>query len=134
MSLAKKGEYPYLDDWEFWRICLMTQIREFEVDMLQGNEAHAIKEIIDIVTVGIDALRLKGYDFWRELYARLVENSAKYVEKRGQTFYEEKLLVEERKILELGGRLTSLSTDEVRSRMQRKACSPDCGLCQKVGS
>jgi len=132
MSLAEKGQYPYLDDWQFWRVCIMTQVREFEIDLLKGDEEHAIKELIDIITVGIDALRLKGFDFWHALYARLTENAAKRVETRGQTFYVEKLLKEERTLLELGGSLTSLSTQEINSRISRKACAPDCGMCNEL--
>ncbi len=107
-----RGQYA---NWEFWRVCLLTQMREFEVDLERGDIVHAYKELSDIVTVAIDAMRHTGGDPWVEIVKRVQENASKTVKDRDLRFYEDKLAFEEKILAEL--------------RRKRHLCVPGCGLC-----
>jgi hypothetical protein len=80
-------------DPEFWRICLLTQIREFEKDIRDGNLEHAAKEMVDVLSVALDALQLcfPEKSIYGHIQDRAAANKDKQIYARDRKFYEEKL-------------------------------------------
>lgn len=131
MTLERECKNPSHKSWEFWRLCVLTQSREFEVDLLKKDYLHAMKELTDMATVAADCIRHMGSDFWMELTHRVAENAIKSgVFDRDEAFYREKLLKEESTILGMGGKLSEHTLDElVDCSSVPKKCAAGCGLC-----
>jgi hypothetical protein len=83
-------------DWkdpEFWRLILLTQVREFEQDIRNGNLEHAAKEVVDVLTVALDCLNLLYPEktTHQHIMDRAIENSKKGIFERNKWFYKNKL-------------------------------------------
>jgi hypothetical protein len=85
---------------EFWRLCLLVQVREIEEALEAGDLDHAIEEIVDTVTVGLNALQAlgEGKTVVQIIGARLTKNEKKDVYARDIEYYKHKLKLLEEKL------------------------------------
>jgi hypothetical protein len=84
---------------EFWRLCLLVQVREVEEALKDGNLDHTLEEIVDVITVGLDALQaLSPKTIVQVIGARMTKNEKKDVYARNIEYYKHKLKELEEKL------------------------------------